>query len=86
MNEKIEQKIIEIAASNLKIDAGKISVDSKFVEDLGADSLDVVELIMAFEGEFGCNIPDDAAKDIVTIKDAVAYISNLKEKEQGIQN
>ena len=53
----------------------KIQSDSKFIDDLGADSLDTVELVMAFEEEFGCEIPDDAAEKIVTLKDAVTYLT-----------
>ena len=72
--EKIEQKIIKIVAETLKIDEGKISLGSKFVDDLGADSLDLVELMMAIEAAFGCDIPDDEATKIVTIADAIKYV------------
>ena len=57
------------------VEEAKIQSDSKFIDDLGADSLDTVELVMAFEEEFGCEIPDDAAEKIVTLKDAVTYLS-----------
>jgi len=57
------------------VEESKIQNDSKFIDDLGADSLDTVELVMAFEEEFGCEIPDDAAEKIVTLKDAVTYLS-----------
>ena len=60
---------------NLGVEESKIQSDSKFIDDLGADSLDTVELVMAFEEEFGCEIPDDAAEKIVTLKDAVTYLT-----------
>ena len=50
--------------------------EASFVDDLGADSLDTVELVMAFEEEFGCEIPDDAAEKILTVKDAIEYIKS----------
>ncbi len=78
----IESKIIDITASTLNIDKSKITSESRFVNDLGADSLDTVELMMAIEAEFDCNIPDEEAGKIVTIADAVKYVkenvSNLK--------
>ena len=52
----------------------KVTENASFIDDLGADSLDTVELVMAFEEEFGCEIPDDAAEKIVTVKDAVSFI------------
>ena len=57
------------------MEEAKIQSESKFIDDLGADSLDTVELVMAFEEEFGCEIPDDAAEKIVTLKDAVTYLT-----------
>lgn len=73
MNE-IEQKIIKIAAETLKIDASKITLESSFVDDLSADSLDQVELMMAIEAAFDCDIPDEEASQISTIADAVNYV------------
>ncbi len=70
----IEERLIAIAATTLGIDGKKISVESNFVDDLGADSLDQVELIMALEAAFGCDIPDEDAKKILTVKDAIAYV------------
>ena len=64
-------KVVDIVCEQLGADKGDVKSDSSFVEDLGADSLDTVELVMAFEEEFGCEIPDDAAENIVTLKDAV---------------
>ena len=57
------------------VDAGKVVENASFIDDLGADSLDTVELVMAFEEEFGIEIPDDAAETILTVADAVKFIS-----------
>ncbi len=67
-------KVKEIIVEQLGIDADKVTADSTLVEDLGADSLDVVELIMAFSDEFGIDIPDDAAENISTVSDVVNYL------------
>ena len=69
----IEERVKKIVVEHLGVEESKIQSDSKFIDDLGADSLDTVELVMAFEEEFGCEIPDDAAEKIVTLKDAVTY-------------
>jgi len=69
----------KIVVEHLNVDADKVTENASFIEDLGADSLDTVELVMAFEEEFGIEIPDDAAESIVTVGDAVKYI----EKSQG---
>jgi acyl carrier protein len=71
----IEERVKKIVVEHLGVDESKIMNDSKFIDDLGADSLDTVELVMAFEEEFGCEIPDDAAEKIVTLKDAVSFLS-----------
>ena len=71
----IEERGKKIVVEQLGGEEAKIQSDSKFIDDLGADSLDTVELVMAFEEEFGCEIPDDAAEKIVTLKDAVTYLS-----------
>ena len=70
----IESKIIKITAQTLGIEESKVTSESRFVNDLGADSLDTVELMMAIEAEFDCNIPDEEAGKIVTISDAVKYV------------
>ncbi len=73
----LEERIREIIADQLGVETEKIVPEAKFVEDLGADSLDVVELIMAFEEEFGIEIPDEDAEKIQTVGDVISY---LKEK------
>jgi len=69
-------KIKEVVAEQLDVSVDEIKEDSKFVEDLGADSLDVVELVMALEEEFGVEIPDEDAEKIQTVKDALDYIKS----------
>ena len=69
-------KIKEIIIDKLGIEEGKITMDAKFIEDLGADSLDTVELIMQFEEEFGIEIPDNDAESLLSVSQAVDYISN----------
>jgi acyl carrier protein len=71
----IEARVKKIVAEHLDTEEGKITSTSAFVDDLGADSLDQVELVMAFEEEFGVEIPDDAAEKIKTVADAVSFIS-----------
>ena len=74
MSNDIAERVKKIVIEHLGVDEAKVSDESSFIDDLGADSLDTVELVMAFEEEFGCEIPDDAAEKIVTVKDAVAFI------------
>ena len=59
----------------ISIEESKVTETASFIDDLGADSLDTVELVMAFEEEFGCEIPDEAAEKILTVKDAIDYLS-----------
>ena len=73
-----EEKVKKIVTDHLGIDESKISLDSKFIDDLGADSLDTVELVMAFEEKFGIEIPDDAAETILTVQNAVDFIDKKK--------
>jgi acyl carrier protein len=68
-------RIKKIIIDQLGIEEGKISIESSFIDDLGADSLDIVELIMAFEEEFDIEIPDEDAEKIKTVGDAVNYLS-----------
>jgi len=70
----IASRVKKIVVEHLKVDAEKATENAKFIDDLGADSLDTVELVMAFEEEFGCEIPDEAATKIRTIQDAIDYI------------
>jgi len=69
-----EDKVKEIIAKELEVDVKQLTNEAKFIEDLGADSLDIVELVMAFEEEFDIEIPDDAAEHIQTVGDAVKFI------------
>jgi acyl carrier protein len=71
----IESRVRKIVVEHLGVDEAKVTKDASFIDDLGADSLDTVELVMAFEEEFGCEIPDDAAEKIQTVGDAVSFIS-----------
>ena len=73
-----KEKVKKIVTDHLGIDESKISLDSKFIDDLGADSLDTVELVMAFEEQFGIEIPDDAAETILTVQNAVDFIDKKK--------
>lgn len=71
-------KVRDIVVDQLGVEADEVSIDSTFIDDLGADSLDIVELIMAFEEEFGIEIPDEAAEKIKTVQDVVSYIDQNK--------
>lgn len=75
---EITQRVRKIVAEQLGVDEGQVSDNSSFIDDLGADSLDTVELVMAFEDEFGCEIPDDMAEKIKTVKDAIDFIEKSK--------
>jgi acyl carrier protein len=68
------ERVKKIVVEHLNVEADKVVPGASFIDDLGADSLDTVELVMAFEEEFGIEIPDDAAESIVTVGDAVKYI------------
>ena len=70
----ISKRVISIVMEHLGVEKDKITENSSFIDDLGADSLDTVELVMAFEEEFSIEIPDDAAEKITTIKDAISFI------------
>ncbi len=74
----IEEKVTEIIAKQLGVNPAEVVPEASFVEDLGADSLDTVELVMAFEEAFGIEIPDEDAEKIVKVKDAIAYINKKK--------
>ena len=76
MSEDISSKVKKIVADNLGIEEAKVTEESSFIDDLGADSLDTVELVMAFEEEFGSEISDSDAEKILTVGDAVKFIEN----------
>ena len=71
---EVQDKVVEIVCNQLSVNKEDVTPDASFVEDLGADSLDTVELVMAFEEEFGLEIPDDEEENITTIKSAVDWI------------
>lgn len=68
-------RVKKIVVDHLGVDEDKVTDNASFVDDLGADSLDTVELVMAFEEEFGCEIPDEAAEKIMTVKNAIDYVA-----------
>ena len=70
----IEEQVKKIVVEHLGIDESKVTPTARFIDDLGADSLDTVELVMAFEEKFGIEIPDDAAETILTVKNAIDFI------------
>lgn len=72
----MEEKVREVIAKQLGVNVAEVTEESSFVDDLGADSLDTVELVMAFEETFGIEIPDEDAEKIQKVKDAIAYIKN----------
>src|SRR5438128_10776146 len=76
MSDDVAERVKKIVVEHLGVDESKVTENASFIDDLGADSLDTVELVMAFEEEFGCEIPDDAAEKIVTVKDAVNFIES----------
>ncbi len=76
----LEEKVKNLVVTQLGVDAGKVTNDSSFIDDLGADSLDTVELVMAFEEEFDMEIPDDDAQKMGTISDVIAYLKDKVEE------
>ena len=72
------EKVQAIVVEHLGVEADKVTTSASFIEDLGADSLDTVELVMAFEEEFGIEIPDDAAETILSVGDAIKFIDSAK--------
>ena len=75
---ELEEKVAQIIAEQLGVDVAEVTPEASFVDDLGADSLDTVELVMALEEEFGIEIPDEEAENISSVGDAISYI-----KEHG---
>ena len=82
-NEELFNSIKQMIVDQLGVDEDTITEDSSFVDDLNADSLDMVELVMAMEQEFDIEIPDDVAEKVVTVKDAVEYIQSLPSRMQS---
>ncbi|CAN5812208.1 MAG: acyl carrier protein [Gemmatimonadales bacterium] len=80
MADSIEARVKEIIVNELGVENEKVTDDASFVEDLGADSLDTVELVMAFEEEFGIDIPDEDAEQMRTVGEAISY---LKKNAEG---
>jgi acyl carrier protein len=74
----ITERVKKIVTEHLGVEDGKVTPEASFIDDLGADSLDTVELVMAFEEEFGIEIPDDAAETIQTFGDAVGFIEKAQ--------
>ena len=74
MSEEVVSRIKKVITKHLGVKEDKVTENAKFIEDLGADSLDQVELVMAFEEEFKCEIPDEAAEKIITVKDAIDLV------------
>lgn len=77
MSEVLE-KVKNVVVEKLKVDAGQVTEDANFIDDLGADSLDVVDLVIGFEDEFDIQIPEEDSEKIKTVGDAVAYIESKK--------
>ena len=75
MEKTVVQRVIEIIVEQLKVSPEEVTLEASFIDDLGADSLDLVELIMAMEEEFGLEISDEDAEKIQTVQDAVSYIT-----------
>lgn len=71
---EVADRVKKIVVEHLGVEESKVTESASFIDDLGADSLDTVELVMAFEEEFGVEIPDDAAEKILTVKDAIDFI------------
>jgi acyl carrier protein len=74
----VSERVKKIVVEHLNVDSDKVTEGASFIEDLGADSLDTVELVMAFEEAFSVEIPEDAAEKISTVKDAIEYIEKQK--------
>ena len=81
--QEIEQKVISIVAEQLSVDKAEISRETSFVNDLGADSLDTVELVMELEDEFDMNIPDDEAEKLQTVGSAIDFIQKVMAGPKG---
>ena len=74
VDNEIFERVKKVIVDHLSVNESKVTIDSNFIDDLGADSLDTVELVMSFEEEFGVEIPDEHAEKIRTVKDTIEYI------------
>ena len=82
MPDDTKQKVIDLITDQLGVDADNVTLDAHFIDDLGADSLDTVELVMAFEEEFDIEIPDEEAEKLETVNDAITFLmKKLKEQK-----
>jgi len=79
--EDLESRVKEIISRQLMVDEDELTLGASYVEDLGADSLDTVEMIMEFEDEFGIEIPDEDAEDLTTVGESIEYLETLLEEE-----
>jgi acyl carrier protein len=80
MSAAVDEKVKKIIIDQLGVDEAEVTSEAKFIDDLGADSLDTVELVMALEEEFGIEIPDEDAEKITTVRDAISYIQEHKKE------
>ncbi len=81
MSESIESRMKQAIMNSLDVEEDAIHPEAKFIEDLGADSLDIVELIMTMEDTFGIDIPDDDAEKLRSVQDAISYVENANNKQ-----
>ncbi len=78
MSDSIEQKVKDIIVEQLSVTPEQVTKEAKFIDDLGADSLDTVELVMAFEEEFGVDVPDEEAEKLVSVGDVITFVEANK--------
>lgn len=81
--DELETRVKEIISEQLMVDMDELSDDASYIEDLGADSLDTVEMIMEFEDEFGIEIPDEDAEQLSTVGESLTYLENLLNEKKG---
>ena len=80
-DKSIEEKVKDIIVEQLGVNPEQVTPEASFIEDLGADSLDIVELVMAFEGEFGVEVPDEDAEKLQTVGDVIKYIEERSKQQ-----